>query len=232
MTNQRMGDRMINERTSSHRVTAEQISRRRIVRLGSALPVLLLATCVDLPGQGAPPRKFRLTPKSTFADDLPDVNWALMVEEPDSQTGLDRARIALLRNFVELDYFANVEWSGRAPTMVQELLIESFKNSGHIEVVGNERLRVRPDFVLKPQLREFQAVSAGSGAPSVQVALTAKLVKMPRRDVVGTTRVERSEDAASEEIEAVVSAFDGALGGVMKRLVEWTLVTGNASAEV
>ncbi len=203
-----------------------RIRRRRLLTMSGAVPLLALTGCVDLPAQGAPARQFRLTPKSTFANTVPDVTWALMVEEPDSQTGLDRARIAILRGGVEIDYYANAEWSGRAPSMVQGLLIESFKNSGHIEVVGNERLRVRPDFVLKPELREFQALSAGSGQPQAQVAMTAKLVKMPRRDVVGTTRIERIADAETEALEDVVRAFDQALGGVMKRLVEWTLVTG------
>ena len=161
---------------------------------------------------------------------MPSVDWALVVEEPDTQVGLDRARIAILRRGIELDYYADVPWEARAPAMVQRLMIESFKNSGKIEVVGNERLRVRPDFILKPELREFQALLEGDAPPRVQVAINVKLVQMPRRDVVGTTGDESIVTASSGDIEAVVTAFDEALGKVYKTLVGWTLETGNAAA--
>ncbi|MFQ5973883.1 MAG: hypothetical protein ACE5Q3_16270, partial [Alphaproteobacteria bacterium] len=122
-------------------------SRRRFLRCVAAMPVAgFVAGCVELPGQAPPPRQFRLTPKSTFPETMPSVDWALVVEEPDTQVGLDRARIAILRRGTELDYYADVAWEARAPAMVQRLMIESFKNSNKIEVVGNERLRVRPDF--------------------------------------------------------------------------------------
>ncbi|MFQ5972697.1 MAG: ABC-type transport auxiliary lipoprotein family protein [Alphaproteobacteria bacterium] len=204
--------------------------RRQLLRYMAALPVAgLVAGCVELPGQGAPPRQFRLTPKSTYPESMPEVTWSLVVEEPDTQAALDKDRIALLRQGTELDYYADVTWSARAPVMVQRLMIESFKNSNKIEVVGNERLRIRPDFVLKPELREFQTLMGGGEAPRTQVTINAKLIQMPRRNVVGTMGDESIVEAGSEDIESVVAAFDEALGKVMKALVEWTLETGNAA---
>jgi ABC-type uncharacterized transport system auxiliary subunit len=42
-----------------------------------------LAGCTGmLPGQGPPADVYTLTPKSTFARDLPRVDWQLVVEEP------------------------------------------------------------------------------------------------------------------------------------------------------
>ena len=50
---------------------------------------------IPLPGQGAPPRLYVLTPKSTFPDDVPRVNWQLLVDTPISPAGLSTARIAM-----------------------------------------------------------------------------------------------------------------------------------------
>ncbi len=207
-----------------------QISRRQTLGIFASLPAAALLTgCVDLPAQDAPPRQFRLTPKSTFDEGLPTVEWSLIVEEPESQSGLDTSRIALLRAGTEIEYYAKSDWSARAPEMVQGLVIESFTNSGLIGVVVNERTGLRSDFVLKSELREFQADFTGGGAPTGNVGLNATLVQMPRRDVIGTESFGSTVPAGSDTLEDVVAAMDEALGKVIKDLVAWTVQTGNAA---
>jgi cholesterol transport system auxiliary component len=49
---------------------------------------------------------------------------------------------------------------------------------------------------------------------------------MPRREVVGTTEIGRTVPAQAGDLESIVLALDDALGKVLKRLVEWTLATG------
>ena len=45
-----------------------------------AVAAVALAACsLELPGQGDPPRQFVLTPKSTYDDDVPKVEWQLLV---------------------------------------------------------------------------------------------------------------------------------------------------------
>ena len=55
------------------------------------------------------------------------------------------------------DYYALANWTDRAPLMVQGLVVESFENSGRIVAVGREAVGLKPDFVLKIEIREFQA---------------------------------------------------------------------------
>ena len=208
-----------------------QKNRRQTLRLLAGLPAAgLLAGCVDLPGQDAPPRQFRLTPKSTFDDDVPNVEWSLVVEEPDAQAALDTSRVALLRGGTEIEYYAASDWSARAPEMVQTLLLESFTNSGRIAVVANERSGLRSDFVLRTELREFQVDLSDVDAPIANVRLNATMVQMPRRDVVGTESFGSDVGAASDGLDDVVLAMDEALGKAMKDLVGWALKTGNSAA--
>ncbi len=193
------------------------------------LAVLPLAGCeVPLPGQTAPPRLFRLTPKSTFSDDLPTVDWQLVIELPTAPAGLSSTRIVLQRSPTELQFYARANWSDRAPEMVQTLIVESFENSGRIVAVGRESIGLRSDFVLKTELREFQAEYPSSGPPDIRVHLNARLIQMPQRSIIAWRRVERLIPAAEDSLEAVVEAFDEALGKVFKELVEWTLKTAEA----
>ena len=182
-----------------------------------------------LPGQGPPPRLFRLSPKSTFDTDLPTVDWQLVIEEPISPTGLSTTRIPLQRRAVELEYYARANWTDRAPAMVHTLAVESFENSNRIIAVGRESLGLRSDFILKLDLREFQTEYSGDGPPDAHVRLNAKLVQMPQRTIIGSQRFSRRITAKADTLEDIVEAFDDALGKVLKELVTWTLRSGQAA---
>lgn len=189
----------------------------------------LLTACGGfLPGQGPPPRLFVLTPKSTFSDDLPTVDWQLVIEVPAAAASLDTTRISLLRSAMEHEYYARASWTDRAPTLVQTLLVESFENSGKIIAVGRESLGLRADYVLKSELREFQSVYLDpTKPPEAYVRLGVKLVKMPERAIVGSRSFDSRIKAKTDTMEAIVEAFDTALGKVLKLLVGWTLVTAD-----
>lgn len=159
---------------------------------------------------------------------LPNVNWQLIVEEPLAPTGLNTTRILLHRSAIELEYYARANWTDRAPAMVHTLIVESFENSSKIVAVGCESLGLRADYVLKLELREFQAAFSGEGPPDANVRLNAKLVRMPQRTIIGSERFEARMPAQSDSMEQIVAAFDDALGKALKNLVGWTPKTGEA----
>jgi len=200
--------------------------------LGRRLPALALVAvaaiavtaCVPkIPGQGKPPKLFSLTPKSSYAPDLPRVTTQLVVETPVTAESLNSTRIAVRRKPLSLDYYQGARWTERAPLMVQTLLVESFENSGRILAVGRRSTDLRADFVLKTDLREFQAEYGDKGETLVRVRLNLKLVKMPQRTIVAAKTVEHEITAAGDRIYQVVAAFDDALGKVLKVSVQWTL---------
>ena len=117
------------------------ISRRIVgARWMSAVALLgLVSACsLELPGTGAPPRMYVLTPKSTFSDTLPSVDWQLLVEVPQAQAGINTARIALRDSPIEMRYFELSNWTDLAPRMIQTLIVESFENSDRIVAVGRD----------------------------------------------------------------------------------------------
>lgn len=220
----------MNSRTLSHEDPAG-LHRRHLLRTLAALPVVALAPGCSLPvpGQGPPPRLFRLTPKSTFREDLPVVHWQLVLEPPVADAGLNTTRIALQRSPIRIEYYANAGWADRAPLMMQTLLVESFENSGRIVSVGRESIGLRADFILKSELRELQAVYFNGGLPEAWVRINAKLVEMPRRAIVASQSFESKITATADAVPEIVAAFDEASGKVLRRVVEWTLLEGEAA---
>ncbi len=202
--------------------------RRQLLRAALILPLVgVLAACESVvPGRGPMPDLYRRTPKSTFAPDLPTVEWQLLLEQPLTNASIDTTRIGLQRSSTSVEYYARASWSDRAPQMIQTLMIESFENTGRIIAVGRDSVALRADYILKTDLREFQAKYMGGPNPRVHVAIIARLIKMPRRAIIGTEKFETMIEARTDNMEAIVAAFDQALGKVLKRLVEWTLITG------
>ena len=191
----------------------------------SMIGLVLLGGCVDLlPGGGPAAKLYNLTPKSTYSDNLPTVNWQLVVEMPISAETLNTPRIALSRAPLTLDYYGGARWSERAPVMLQTLLVESFENTGRIVAVARKSTDLRADYVLKTDLREFQAEYSGEGPPIVFVRLNAKLIKMPQRTIIASFRSERRVQAVSIKLIDVIHSFDQALGKVIKDVVEWALM--------
>ena len=203
-------------------------ARRRVLGAALVLPLGALAAACQLPvpGQGPPPALYRLTPKSTFSEDLPNVAWQLVLEVPVADAGLSTTRVALQRSPTQMEYYARTSWTDRAPLMIQTLMIESFENSGRIVSVGRESVGLRADFILKSELREFQAEYYRTPTPSVRVAMNAKLVQMPRRTIIGSQSFESVAGTTENTMTEIIAAFDQALGKVLKHLVEWVLLTG------
>jgi cholesterol transport system auxiliary component len=184
---------------------------------------LLISACAPLPGQGEPPQLFTLTPKSTFPEDLPSVNWQLLVEVPVAGDSLNTDRIALHESPLTLDYYAKARWTERAPIMLQRLIVESFENTQRMVAVGRQAIDLRADFILKTELREFQAQIDDDGIPHVRVRIIAKLVKMPERRIVANHSVEKEMVAEGQNITAVIETFDDATGKVIKKLTVWAI---------
>jgi cholesterol transport system auxiliary component len=202
-------------------------SRRQLLFVGMSLPALIVAGC-RLPGSGPPPREFRVTQKSTFPENLPHVGWSLVIDRPNALRSIDTPRMARTRG-VEIEYYAGATWIDRPPVMIEPLIIQSFRSSGAIAVVADRRSGVRPDFVLQTDITAFEATETAAGPPDVRAAMAVTLIRMPRREVVGTTQIARTVTAKARDLESIALAFDDALGKVLKELVEWTLRTGEAA---
>jgi ABC-type uncharacterized transport system auxiliary subunit len=69
------------------------------------------------------------------------------------------------------------------------------------------------------------------GDETATLSLGAKLVRFKSNEVVAARLFEASAPVAGGGIAAVVAAFQKASNELMPAVVEWTLATGEASAE-
>jgi cholesterol transport system auxiliary component len=107
---------------------------------------------------------------------------------------------------------------------VQTTLLESFENSGAINAIDRESVGLRADFILKTEMRHFEAVyDSPDGAPEVWVSINARLVNPASRDVVAQTSFERRQRASTNDMPNIIWAFDEALGEVMRGIVVWAI---------
>jgi cholesterol transport system auxiliary component len=199
---------------------AARLSRRFV----PSLIVLALAGCSGLFGGSAPAHLYRVTPKSTYPANLPHRPVQILVDVPLAPAGLDSSRIALSRSAISIDYFADSEWTDRAPLLVQTALVESFEESNTINAIDRESVGLRADFVLKTEIRHFEAVyDSPNGPPDVWTAINVRLVNPSNRDIVAQRSFEQRQRASANDIPSIIAAFDEALGGVMKDIVVWTV---------
>ena len=203
------------------------MSTPSVTRFLVPLALLALAACA-VPGFQDPPRLYTLTPATRFAEELPRVEQQLLVEAPIAAAGLDSSRVALRTSPTSLDYFAGVNWTDRAPSMIQALIVESLENSGRIVSVSRDTVGLRADWLLKTDLRDFQAEYEGvprESAPRIRVRINAKLVAMPRRTIEASRNFEAVVPASSPSFDAVIAAYDAAANAVLRDVVEWTLAS-------
>jgi len=192
---------------------------RRWVAAGAALA---LAGCASL-FVAAPGNLYRLAPAGNFPTNLPNVGAQLLVDLPQAPAAIDTARIALSKSPISLDYFADAEWTDRAPDLMQNLLLASFENSGAITAIDRGSTGLRADFILRTEIRHFEAVYAAAGPPQVWIAIISRLVAMPQRTIVAQARFEQRASATADAVPAIVVAFNTATDAMLRDVVLWTL---------
>jgi cholesterol transport system auxiliary component len=200
-------------------------SRSYIARSAlTGVVMLALAGCASLIVATPPGHLYRLSADHAYPAALPHVTAQLLVDLPQAPAGIDTTRIALSRSPLSLDYYADSEWTDRVPAMVETALLASFENSEAVTAIDPESTGLRTDFALKTEIRHFEAVGVGSGAPpTAWVAIVARLVAMPQREIIAQALFERRVPAAAEEVPTVVAAFNAAANAVIRDIVEWTV---------
>jgi cholesterol transport system auxiliary component len=190
-----------------------------------AVLALTPASCSLLPQPAAPPKLYTLTPAVDFPPGGARVTWQLLIDPPIATAALDTSRIALSRDPISVDYFADSAWVDRAPVMLQALLVESFENSRRISAVARDSSMLRADYMLLSELRHFEADYRAGALPTARVALGVKLVRADNRAVIAEQTFAAATPAATNDIPAIIQAFNAAFHQVARQITEWTLAS-------
>lgn len=195
------------------------------MKFAPALALFALTACSgilpDLVGE--PPALYELKPIEKVQVDTPYTDKQLLIDVPVSSAGIDSPRIALRQADGTLAYYKDVSWTDRAPIMVQTMLITAFDRSGKIPAVGRDNVGLRADYLLKTDMVEFQADYSAGTPPMVKVALTGKLIAMPRRVILAGQEFSAAIQAETDDLAGVQKAYQQASEQVLGDTVRWTL---------
>ncbi|GAA6160066.1 hypothetical protein NBRC116589_22400 [Ruegeria sp. HU-ET01832] len=197
------------------------------------LALLVVAAIAGCTGLGTltqaskPNDLYLLTPKSTFSTSLPRIQRQIVVEEPTATAAVNTDQIAVQPTPLQVQYLPRARWVDRAPLIVQSLLVESYENSGKVAAVGRSIVGLRADYVIVPDLREFQGIVVeqpdGSSIVRVEVRMNIKIIDEFEDKIIASDSFQEYVISESDQTPDLVNAFDVALGKTMRDAVEWSI---------
>ena len=191
--------------------------------LALAATLALLAGCGNVIGPGKPLQLYTLDPQAP-ATSGPVVAASLSIATPEAEASLDTNRIALNRTSETMDYFADASWPDHLPLLLQSRLVESFEKDGRAASVARDTAGIQADYLLKSEIRSFQARYAAADAPpDVQLRIDVALVQVSTGKVVLRKEMSRLQRADQNALPAIIQAFNGATTAILRDIVDWTV---------
>jgi cholesterol transport system auxiliary component len=204
------------------RTAQKPLLDRRLFLIGASS--LALAACSDLIGPPPAPQMYALNPAAPALQSGGKVGWALEIAKPYASNNLDSSRIALAKTQTELDYYADASWPDRLPDLVGTAILAGFEASGRIDSVFREEDALHADYELSTDIRDFEArYAVPDGIPTVAVTLVCHMADTRTRRIVANLTVRLTEPASANSVNAVVEAFDVALGKAVGQITQWAL---------
>ena len=145
----------------------------------------------------------------------------LAIGRPDVAPGLDTEQIAVIRGH-ELDCYRGALWSGTVTETVQAYMVSAFGDQNRFHSVAAEQARISGHYVVDIEVRDFQAEYGAAAVPTVRVTLIARVIRVRDRKLIDTIPVTGTRPATQNRMNAVASAFEGAMQQLSVDLVQRT----------
>ncbi|MGO3127409.1 MAG: ABC-type transport auxiliary lipoprotein family protein [Luteimonas sp.] len=208
-------------------------TRSALPRLAVALAFgTLLAGCSSLLGGGGGDRDrstiYAPDPRVAANPAWPQADWQLMLSPPTAARMIDSFRIAVRPVPAELQVYRGASWSKTPTDMLQDTVLRTMEDSGHIPAVARQGAGITADYKLVIDLRRFEADYNGNVLPAATIEANVKLIHNIDQTVVGSRTFIAAQPASSTEVAQVVDAFSVALQSISGEMVGWILESGNA----
>src|ERR1700749_897511 len=189
-----------------------------------AAPLIALGGCSNIIGPLPASQIYILHVAPGQKKDGSKVHWSLAITRPTAPDSLDNNRIALARDGIQLDYYANAIWSDNLPDLIQTQLLDSFEETGRSERVGREETGLHADYKLLTDLRHFEARYGAPGAPpTVTITIVAYIMGARTHEILSTVVASASRPCAANSVAAVVEAFGLAMAETLDHVTGWAL---------
>ncbi len=214
-------------------ITLTTSARRALPRLAVALALgTLLAGCSSLLGGGGGERDrstiYAPDPRVEANPAWPRAEWQLTLSPPTAARMIDSFRIAVRPTPAELQVYRGASWAKTPTDMLQDTVLRTMEDSGHIPAVARQGAGITADYKLVIDLRRFEADYNGNVLPAATIEANVKLIHNIDQTVVGSRTFIAAQPASSTEVAQVVDAFSVALQSISGEMVGWILESGNA----
>jgi len=147
------------------------------------LMVLLLSGCL---GPVAPAQKTQYTlALKNYHNHVSSRPITVLVATPTASPGYDSRRMLYTCRPYEIKAFAKNEWAGSPANLLQPVIIQALRDTGHFRAVVASPLPARRDYLLKTNLVELR--QDFTYKPScIKMALQAELIENRNRQVVAS----------------------------------------------
>ncbi len=156
------------------------------------------------------------------------VDWQLVVETPLSSETLNTSRIVVMPSPGVIEVYPGARWSDPAPTLLRNLVVQGFEQSGRIIGVGANVSGLSGDYALAIDLHAFQAEIRSDG-PHAVLRFQARLLDYRNSRVMATRAFAADTPFPPKDTAAAFAAFEASTSGVISELVDWTLQAGTAA---
>ncbi|HEX7759739.1 MAG TPA: ABC-type transport auxiliary lipoprotein family protein [Caulobacteraceae bacterium] len=199
------------------------------VALAAATLSVTLAACVSVFPKQSPANLFRfgMTSASPALAAATTTTGAERFGVLDTMTTFDRAAAGdriLTVSGSEAAYIKGSRWLAPANILFDEAVTRAFDGSGGPARLITHGQVVRADYVLKLDVRAFEARydHGDKAAPTIVVTVHADLDRVSDRLSAGSRTFEASVPASDNRVGAIAAAFDQAVTKVLGDLVAWT----------
>jgi len=189
---------------------------------------LALAACVNVLPKAPPASpRFLISAVESEAPAGAQVDWTLVIEDPQASRVYDNTKIALAQERGRIEFYANGEWADRAPRLFQSALVRSFENTGRILGVGDRIAQPIGDYALQTDIRRMEA-DIRDGEATAVFSVYVRLVNARGKVLAGRLFVSE-EKAESNSGPAVAKALDEAARAAVSDILVWTFENGAAA---
>jgi cholesterol transport system auxiliary component len=202
--------------------------RRMAPLVLSAALAIALAGCSLLGGKKEPVTIYAPQPRVAADPAWPTVDWRLVIAQPQASRMVDSSRIAVRPVPGELQVYKGVAWSRPPTEQLEDLVLRTLEDSGHIGAVARSGSGIAADYKLEMDVRRYEADYAGAAVPSATIEVNAKLLRRLDQEVAGSRTFLAAVPAAGTDPALVAQAFGDALGKIGHDVSGWVLETGDS----
>ncbi len=189
-----------------------------------AAALLLLSGCALLPASETltfyrlPPSQLAAPADGHQSAPMPAV---LRVATPGGNRAVDSSRILVVPEADRVSAYKGARWSDRAPVLLRDRLIESFRDAGLFRAVVTDSGNLGADLELSSDLSQFHVIYR-SGSPVAVVVLEATLVEPASSRILAARRFYAEQAVQGKEVPEVVQAFGSAVDQLTVQLLDWS----------